>query len=131
MSDITPITTGATGIKPVPSFNLPIVLGAETIKRGLLNVRPRYMDKVELLKFKSSQDSFMAPVSTPTVTSGDYSITNRQNLQPLKRFRRAVRFSMGARSANKCYFIASSKEGSFGHISNGNRSKHRKANLGG
>lgn len=78
MSDITPITTGATGIKPVPSFYLPVVLGAETIKRGLLNVRPRYMDKVELLKFKSSQDSFMAPVSTPTVTSGDYSITNRQ-----------------------------------------------------
>ena len=78
MSDITPITTAATGIKPVPSFHLPIVLGAETIKRSLLNVRPRYMDKVELLKFQSSQDSFMAPVSTPTVTSGDYSITNRQ-----------------------------------------------------
>jgi len=77
MSDITPITQNANGIIPIPNYHLPVVLGATTIDRGLMNVRPSYMDKVELLRMDSSANSLHAPVSTPTTGVGDYSITNR------------------------------------------------------
>ena len=77
MSDITPITQNANGIIPIPNYHLPVVLGATTIDRGLMNVRPSYMDKVEIIKMDSSANSLHAPVSTPTTGVGDYSITNR------------------------------------------------------
>ena len=77
MSDITPVTLNANGITPIPSYHLPVVLGATTIDRGLMNVRPSYMDKVEIIKMDSSANSLHAPVSTPTTGVGDYSITNR------------------------------------------------------
>jgi hypothetical protein len=77
MSDITPITLNANGIVPIPSFHLPVVLGATTIDRGLVNVRPTYQDKVELIKMDSSVNSLHAPVLTPTTGVGDYAITNR------------------------------------------------------
>jgi len=77
MSDITPVTQNANGIIPIPNYHLPVVLGATTIDRGLMNVRPSYMDKVELLRMDSSANSLHAPVSSPTTGVGDYSITNR------------------------------------------------------
>ena len=77
MSDITPITLNANGIIPIPNYHLKAVLGATTIDRGLVNVRPKYQDKVEIIRMSSSANSLHAPVVTPTTGVGDFSIDNR------------------------------------------------------
>ena len=77
MSSITPITLNANGIIPIPNYHLKAVLGATTIDRGLVNVRPKYQDKVEIIRMSSSANSLHAPVVTPTAGVGQFEITNR------------------------------------------------------
>ena len=77
MSSITPITLNANGIIPIPNYHLKAVLGATTIDRGLVNVRPKYQDKVEIIRMSSSANSLHAPVVTPTAGVGQFQITNR------------------------------------------------------
>jgi hypothetical protein len=77
MSNITPITINANGITPIPSYYLEKVLGATTVDRGLVNVRPKYQDKVEIIRMSSTENSLHAPVLTPTTGVGNFSITNR------------------------------------------------------
>ena len=77
MSSITPITLNANGIIPIPNYHLKAVLGATTIDRGLVNVRPKYQDKVEIIRMSSSTNSLHAPVVTPTAGVGQFQITNR------------------------------------------------------
>jgi hypothetical protein len=81
MSDITPINTGSPGIVPVPNYNLPVVLGATTLTKGLVNVMVNNMQNVELPKFQSSLNVLGAPVETPTVSTGGFSRTKRDLTQ--------------------------------------------------